>query len=173
MDYLYDEDKLFINFYREKFKNKKIAFESIISLFKNIDNLGCILSIDGLDYNLEDVVDDIKPNFHHIYYGEYSEYKLLKIIPIKMQEISRLIAVVSDFNSILGIAEYIDSFTEGQIEVVLFDCKLNNIDNTNDLENIKVDNKLISLKIHSDAEVFEISDCGNEKYIKVIVEKIS
>lgn len=90
-----------------------------------------------------------------------------------MQEISKLIAVISDFNSILGIAEYIDSFTEGQIEVVLFDCKLNNIDNTNDLENIKVDNKLISLKIHSDAEVFEISDCGNEKYIKVIVEKIS
>ncbi|MGM9531203.1 hypothetical protein, partial [Intestinibacter sp.] len=59
------------------------------------------------------------------------------------------------------------------IEVVLFDCKLNNIDNTNDLEKIKVDNKLISLKIHSDAEVFEISDCGNEKYTKVIVEKIS
>lgn len=168
IDYLSEENKLFINFYKEKLKNKKIAFESIINLFKNIDNLGCILSIDGIDYKLEEVVDNIKPDFFNIYYGEYREYKLLKIIPIKVQEMSMLIAVIYNFNSILDIAKYVDTFTEGEIEVVLFDCKLNNFDNAKDLKNIKVDNKFISLKIHSDAEVFEINDYRSREYIKCI-----
>ena len=169
MDYSYDKNKLFINFYKEKLQNKKIAFESIINLFINTDNLGCILSIDGLDYNLEEVVSDIKTDFFNIYYGEYTR---CKIIPIKVQELSKLIAVISDFDSMLGIAEYIDTFTEGEIEVVLFDSELNNFDNINDLKSIEVDNKFISLEIHSDSEVFEIDDYRDGKYIKCISDII-
>ena len=162
-----NKNNCLIIFDKEKLEQKKVIFDRICESISKIKEFDFIININALDNTIESFIEEINSN-SFLYINKYKNKIFLKELP-------ELFYFSKNKNDLLIFKNYIFSSNEGIITLYFIEPSKLTINNTVEKERILSyidENKILSINIISDGDVFEIKRYKDNIFLETIVDEI-